>query len=75
MFRKWKLKKAVKNCKKNIQKLENQRSRSQAALVEAILSNTTPTDEDVDYFNKYTALINSERDSMHAFMEELKKLG
>lgn len=43
--------------------------------MEAILSNASPRDEDVDYFNKYTELINTERNRMHAIMEELEKLG
>ncbi|MBP5292556.1 MAG: hypothetical protein J6023_00335 [Clostridia bacterium] len=74
MFRKFKLRKNISNCKKRIEALEFKRSRSQAALMEAILSNTTPSDQETDYFNKYTERINSERERMHRYMEELAAL-
>ena len=42
MFKKMKLKKEIENCKKSIAELEQKRTRSQAALVEAILMKTEP---------------------------------
>ena len=75
MFEKAKLKKAIKNSKKQIEMLEQKRSRSQAALVEAILKQTEPDDQDVDYFNTFTEKIEAERNNLHKLMAELEKLG
>lgn len=72
MFRKLTLKRNIRNCKKRIEALEFKRSRSQAALVEAILTHTTPSDQETDFFNKYTACIDAERQRMHRYMEELE---
>lgn len=74
MFKKMKLNKAIKNSKERIAMLEQKRSRSQAALVEAILTNTEPNDADVDYFNQFTAQIEEERDHLHSLMKELDAL-
>ena len=74
MFEKMKLKSSIKKCKERIEKIEQKRSRSQAALVTAILSHTQPDDRDVDYFNQFTAQINEERDRMHRLMKELEEL-
>ena len=68
MFKKQKLKREIKKCIKEIDMLEQKRTRSQAALVTAILQHTTPDDADVDYFNTYTAKI----DDVRARMSELK---
>ena len=72
MFRKMTLRRNIKNSKKRIEALECKRERSQSALVEAILTNSTPSDQDTDFSNKYTARINEERDRMHRYMEELE---
>ncbi|MBO7519209.1 MAG: hypothetical protein J6T73_00380 [Clostridia bacterium] len=74
MFRKSKLKKGIKRAKKNIVYLERKRTRSQAALVEAILTQQTPDDSDVEYFNRFTELIEAERNKMHNLMKELENL-
>lgn len=74
MFEKFKLKKQIEECKKNIAVLEQKRTRSQAALLEAILKNATPNDQDVDFFNQFTEKIENERNRMHQFMSELDKL-
>ena len=74
MFKKIKLKKGIKKCLADIEDLERRRSRSQAALVEAILTHTEPKDDDVDYFNRFTAKINEQRDRLHALQNELKLL-
>lgn len=75
MFEKAKLKKAIKDSKKKIEMLEQKRSRSQAALVEAILKHTEPDDRDVDFFNQFTEQIEEERNNLHKYMAELEKLG
>ncbi|MBP5176977.1 MAG: hypothetical protein ILP02_00155 [Clostridia bacterium] len=74
MFKKLKLKNLIKKCKKQITFLEQKRYRSQAALVAAILSSTTPDETDVEYFNNYTAKINATRDQMHEYQNQLAKL-
>ena len=75
MFKKMKLKKEIENCKKSIAELEQKRTRSQAALVEAILMKTEPKDDDVDFFNKFTEQIEAERNKLHELMKELEALG
>ncbi len=74
MFEKRRLKKKIELCKREIQELEQRRTRSQAALVEAILTNTTPSDDDVEYFNNFTQKINAVRDQMQIYQDELRKL-
>lgn len=74
MFKKMKIRHSIKKCKKQIFAIEQKRSRSQAALVEAILTNSTPNDEDVDYFNRYTAQIEECRREMHELEIQLKNI-
>lgn len=74
MFHKIKLKKQIRACIRQINLLEQRRSRSQAALVSAILTGTTPADDDVDYFNRYTAQINETRDRLHQLQQEYEAL-
>ena len=68
------LNKKIAQCKASIEELEQKRSRSQAALITAILSNTTPDDEDVEYFNKFTAEIDAEREILRGLVAELESL-
>ena len=74
MFEKKKLKKAIEKSKARIADIEQRRSRSQAALVDAILRHVDPDDKDVDYFNQFTAQVDEEREHLHQLMEELNKL-
>ena len=74
MFKKSKLKKDIKKAQKTIEVLEKKRTRSQAALVEAILTQKSPDDSDVEYFNRFTELIEAERNRMHNLMKELENL-
>ncbi|MBO4693350.1 MAG: hypothetical protein J5659_03015 [Clostridia bacterium] len=74
MFEKSIIKKKIKKAKKNIEMLEKKRARSQAALVTAILSQQTPADDDVEYFNHFTGLIETERNRMHSLMKDLEQL-
>ena len=75
MFEKAKLKKAIKESKERIDSIEQKRTRSQAALVDAILRQAQPDDRDVDYFNQFTAQIDAERDNLHKLMKQLEELG
>ena len=74
MFRKIKLKKQIRACIREINLLEQRRTHSQAALVSAILTGTTPADDDVDYFNRYTAQINETRDRLHQLQQDYETL-
>jgi len=74
MFKKMKLKKEIENCKKLIAELEAKRSRSQAALVEAILTHKEPDDKDVEFFNHFTKQIEDVRERMHSLMAKLDEL-
>ena len=75
MLQKSKLKKAINVSRKKIAFLEQKRTRSQAALVYALLNHTTPDEADIEFFNKYTVQIENERSHMHELMAELEKLG
>ena len=74
MFEKSKIKKDIKRAKNNIEMLEKKRTRSQAALVEAILTQQSPDDSDVEYFNRFTELIEAERKKMHELEKKLETL-
>lgn len=74
MFKKFALRRKIRKCKKEFLAIEQKRSRSQAALVEAILTNQSPSDQDVDFFNKYTAEIEAVRSEMHELETALKNL-
>lgn len=74
MFRKYKLKKKISDCKKQITAIEKRRMRSQAAIIEAILTNTVADDRDVDYFNRFTDKINDKRNEMHEYEMQLELL-
>ncbi len=74
MLQKSKLKKAINASRKKILVLEQKRTRSQAALVYALLNHTAPNDADIDYFNQFTEQIENERNHMHELMAELEKL-
>ena len=64
MFEKRKYKKEIKKCRDTIEELERKRSRSQSALVQAILLQEEPKEADVEWFNKYTGEMTSCRNHM-----------
>lgn len=74
MFEKRKLKKEIKKCKKTIEEIEHKRSRSQSALVQAILLQEEPNDADVEWFNKYTGEITNCRNHMIETQKKLDEL-
>ena len=74
MFEKRKIRKEIEKSKKIIEMLEQKRTRSQAALVEAILRHTDPDDRDVDFFNQFTDQIEAERTHLHSLMSKLDEL-
>lgn len=74
MYRKMHLRSEIKRSKNRIEELEKKRSRSQAALVAAILAHTEPNDEDVDYFNGFTKEIDAEREKLRALIAQYEQL-
>ena len=74
MSEKGKLKKEIKTCRKTIVEIERKRSRSQSALVQAILLQEEPKDADVEWFNKYTGEITACRNHMIELQKRLDSL-
>ena len=69
-----KLKKEIKVCRQTIEEIERKRSRSQSALVQAILLQETPNEMDVEWFNKYTGEITACRNHMIDLQKKLDSL-
>ena len=69
-----KLKKEIKLCMQTIQEIERKRSRSQSALVQAVLLQETPDEMDVEWFNKYTGEITACRNHMIDLQNKLDSL-
>ena len=57
-----------------IKALEVKRSRSQAALIEAIISKQEPSEEEMQFFRTYTAEIEVKREKLAELNEQLKKM-
>lgn len=74
MFEKRKLEKEIKKCRKTIEMIERKRSRSQSALVQAILLQEEPNDDDVEWFNKYTGEITACRNHMIDIQKQLDQV-
>lgn len=74
MSKKSEIKKAISDSEKEILELERKRTRSQSALLEAIINNEKPKPSDVEYFKVFTQLIEVERDNLRKLNEELKNL-
>ena len=70
-----KLKKAIERSRLEIEHLERKLSRSQVAIIEAIISQTKPSDAEVKYFRTYAALIDVERENLQKLVAELESLG
>ena len=64
MGEKSRLKKEIRLCMNTIKEIERKRSRSQSALVQAVLLQETPNENDVEWFNKYTGEIDAVRKHM-----------
>ena len=73
-FEKHKLKKEIKICRQTITEIERKRSRSQSALVQAVLLQETPDERDVEWFNKYTGEITACRNHMIDLQKKLDSL-
>ena len=71
MFEKEKYKKEIKKCLVTIEEIERKRSRSESALVQAILLQEEPNEADVEWFNKYTGEITACRNHMNEIQKKL----
>ena len=74
MFEKRKLAREIKKCRKSIEQMEQKRSRSQSALVEAILLHEEPNEEDTRWFNKYMTEIKACRERMTELQNKLETM-
>ena len=74
MGEKRRLKKEIRLCMNTIKEIERKRSRSQSALVQAILLQEQPDETDVEWFNKYTGEITACRNHMIELQKKLKSL-
>lgn len=75
MNEKRRLKKEIKRCRLTIEEIERKRSRSQSALVQAILLQEEQNEMDVEWFNKYTGDITACRNHMIELQKKLDSLG
>lgn len=73
MFETIRMKRRIRSLTAQIKELETKRARSQSALTEALLANKEPLDEDVDFFNKYTAHINLIRERIRELQRKLEE--
>ena len=71
MSQRGKLAKEINVIEKEIQFLEIKRSRSMAALIEALLSRSAPNDADVQYFRTFTAEIEVKREALQKLTKQL----
>lgn len=74
MFKKMRLNGEIKKLRQQIVDLENKRSRSQSALVSAILAQKSPEEADVEFFNTYTKQIDEVREVLKEKEDELAKM-
>ena len=74
MSQRGKLAKEMNVIEKEIQFLEIKRSRSMAALIEALISRTAPNDADVQYFRTFTAEIEVKREQLQKLTKQLDAL-
>ena len=74
MSKKSDLKKAILDSEKEIASLEQKCARSQMSLLQAILDNAQPSEQDKQYFRVYTQLIEVERENLRKLKAELESL-
>ena len=59
---------------KEMHELESKRSRSMAALMEALISRRDPSEEEMQFFRQYSAEIEVKREKLIEMTARLKKL-
>ena len=61
----------IQTLEAEIRGLEGKRMRSQAALIEALVSRSVPGDSDLQFFRMYTAQIDAKREKLSALIKQL----
>ena len=74
MLQRNKIAKEIHALEEEIKTLEIKRSRSIAVILEALISRTTPNDEDVQYFRTFTAEIEIKREQLQKLTRQLEGL-
>lgn len=74
MSAKKELAKEIHILEEEIKVLEIKRSRSQAALIEALISRQQPDESEMQYFRTFTADIDVKRERLVALTAQLEKL-
>lgn len=74
MSKKKELAKEIHMLEEEIKALEVKRSRSQASLIEALISRQAPDESEMQFFRTFTADIEVKREKMLALMAQLEKL-
>ena len=59
---------------KEMQELENKRSRSMASLMESLISRRDPDEFEMQFFRQYTAEIEVKREKLIAMTKQLKNM-
>lgn len=74
MSQRSKMAKELHTLEEEIKLLEIKRSRSQAALIEALISRQTPREEDVQFFRTFTAEIEVKREQLQQLTKRIEHL-
>ena len=74
MLQRNKIAKEIHALEEEIKILEIKRSRSIAVILDALISRTTPNDEDVQYFRTFTAEIEIKREQLQKLTRQLEGL-
>ncbi|MCH5160738.1 MAG: hypothetical protein J1G04_01790 [Clostridiales bacterium] len=68
------LAKEINIIEKEMQELENKRSRSMAALMESLISNNEPQETEMQFFRQYSAEIEVKRENLIELTKQLQSL-
>ena len=68
------LAKEISILEKEMRELEMKRTRSMAALVEALISKETPNEREMQFFRQYSAEIEVKREKLIELNDQLKSL-
>ncbi len=74
MYKKRDIAKEIRMIEEEIRGLEIKRSRSQAALIEALISKQEPDETDVAYFRAFTAQIELKREQLQKRIKSLEDI-
>ncbi|MDE7164251.1 MAG: hypothetical protein K2O04_02355 [Clostridiales bacterium] len=74
MSEKKNLAKEIRVVEEEIKLLEIKRSRSQASLIEALISRQDPPEDEMRFFRTYTAEIEVKREQLIKLTQQLEKL-